>query len=491
MSHKQDRMKKQFDMTKPRKFFWFPALLLAACASYAQSILPEIVSATLRNTGLAETSLSALVLPIQGGAPRLAHLEQRAMAPASTMKLATTLVALEELGPTFRWHTELLSQNRIDAATLRGTLYLRGGGEPNLNWDGLRAMFRSLHAQGVAHIEADIVLDRSLYQPARPDVGVPDFDEAPKAYYNVIPDALVLNGNVIEFSLESNGQKTLVRTQPPLAGVLIDAALSLKDMPCDTWDDDWDAPLVQPSSNSNITVVLRGAFPRNCKTRTRLSLLDRNLYIERFLQAFWQELGGTWKGRVKDGLTPPDALLLVERNSDTLADLVKPINKASDNLMARTLYLTLGTQLPKEGRQDSTFLNANATIHHWFNKNGIATEGLVMENGSGLSRLERISARQLASLLQLGARSNWYAEFASSFPIVAIDGAMRKRLRDSAAAGRARIKTGTLRDAVAVAGYVRDVRNQDWVVVAFINDPQASKGRPALDALIDWVASGR
>ena len=474
-----------------QKFFWLPLLLLATSAACAQTILPENVSAILRNAGLAETSLSALVLPIQGGAPRLAVLEERAMAPASTMKLATTLVALQELGPTFRWHTELLSQGRIDAATLRGTLYLRGGGEPNLNWDGLRAMFRSLRAQGVADLEADLVLDRSRFQPTRPDVGAPDFDESPKAYYNVIPDALVLNGNVIEFNLESNGQKTLVRTQPPLAGILIDADLSLKDMPCDAWDDDWDGPLVKPSSDDTVTVVLRGTFPRNCKTKTRLSLLDRNLYIERFLQAYWHELGGTWKGRVKDGVTPPDALLLVERNSDTLADLVKPINKASDNLMARTLYLTLGTQLPKEGRQENTFLNANASMHNWFNKNGIATEGLVMENGSGLSRLERISARQLASALQVAARSNWFAEFASSLPIVAIDGAMRKRLRDSPAAGRARIKTGTLRDAVAIAGYVRDVRNQDWVVVAFINDPEARKGRPALDALIDWVASGR
>jgi D-alanyl-D-alanine carboxypeptidase/D-alanyl-D-alanine-endopeptidase (penicillin-binding protein 4) len=147
-------------------------------------------------------------------------------------------------------------------------------------------MFRSLRAQGVVHLEADLVLDRSLFQPARPDIAAPDFDEAPKAYYNVIPDALVLNGNVIEFSLESNGQTTSVRAQPPLAGVRIDADLSLKDVPCDAWDDDWDAPLVRPSSDGKLTVVLRGTFPRNCKTKTRLSLLDRNLYIERFLQAF-------------------------------------------------------------------------------------------------------------------------------------------------------------------------------------------------------------
>ena len=474
-----------------QNFFWLPLLLLATSAVCAQTILPENVSAILRNAGLAETSLSALVLPIPGDAPRLAVLEERAMAPASTMKLATTLVALEELGPTFRWHTELLSVGRIDAATLRGTLYLRGGGEPNLNWDGLRAMFRSLRAQGVARLEADIVLDRSLFLPMRPDIGAPDFDESPKAYYNVIPDALVLNGNVIEFSLESNDQKTSVRTQPPLAGVVFDADLTVKDASCDAWDDDWDPPLVKHANDGIVTVVLRGAFPRDCKTKTRLSLLDRNLYIERFLRAFWQELGGTWKGRVKDGLTQRDAQLLVERNSETLADLVRPVNKASDNLMARTLYLTLGTQLPKEGRSDSTFVNANASIRNWFNKNGIATDGLVMDNGSGLSRLERISARQLASALQVAARSNWFAEFASSFPIVAIDGAMRKRLRESPAAGRARIKTGTLRDSVAVAGYVRDVRNQDWVVVAFINDPEARKGRPALDALIDWVASGK
>ena len=114
-----------------QNFFWLPLLLLATSAVCAQTILPENVSAILRNAGLAETSLSALVLPIPGDAPRLAVLEERAMAPASTMKLATTLVALEELGPTFRWHTELLSVGRIDAATLRGTLYLRGGGEPN------------------------------------------------------------------------------------------------------------------------------------------------------------------------------------------------------------------------------------------------------------------------------------------------------------------------------------------------------------------------
>lgn len=472
------------------KRFWLCIACCAALATQAQGTLPEEVSAALHAAQLDTSSLSALVMPIQGGTPRLAHFEQRAMAPASTMKLVTSLVALEELGPVFRWRTQLLSQSDIKGSTLRGPLYLRGGGDPNLSWDSLRALFRSLRSQGVRRLEGDLILDRSYFQPTRPDVGAPPFDETPDAYYNVIPDALLLNGNLIEFALESDQGKSVVRTQPPLDRVRFDAKLSLNDSQCEAWDDDWDKPRVERQANGSTVLLLRGAFPRNCKTTTRLSLLERNVYIERFLRAFWKELGGSWRGQARDGLTPADARLLFERNSSTLAEAIRPVNKASDNAMTRTLYLTLGTLLPTEGRSDNAFQNAETAVKAWFAKRGIADDGLVLENGSGLSRLERISARQLAALLQAGARSNWYAEYASSLPIVAIDGTMRKRLLQSAAAGRARIKTGSLKDVAAVAGYVRGQAGQDWIVVGIVNHPQAKKGRPALDALINWVANG-
>lgn len=472
-------------LSKP---LWLAIACCAALAARAQGTLPEDVSTALRVAQLDPSSLSAVVMPMQGGAPRLAHFEQRAMAPASTMKLVTSLVALEELGPVFRWRTQLLSQSDIKGSILRGPLYLRGGGDPNLSWDSLRALFRSLRSQGVRRLEGDLILDRSFFQPARLDVGAPAFDESPDAYYNVIPDPLLLNGNLIEFAIESDQLQATVRTQPPLDGFQVDVSFSLTDSRCEAWDDNWDKPRVERTRNGSTVLLLRGAFPRNCKTTTRLSLLDRNLYIERFLHAFWKELGGSWRGQARDGLTPPDAKLLFERNSSTLAEAIRPVNKASDNAMARTLYLTLGTLLPTEGRSVSTSQNAEAAVKAWFAKRGIEDDGLVLENGSGLSRLERISARQLAALLQVGATSNWFAEYASSLPIVAIDGSMRKRLLQSAAAGRARIKTGTLRDATAVAGYVRDRVGQDWIVVGIVNHPDAKKGRPALDALINWVA---
>ena len=482
--------KEKSRMTPGCKPFWLAALLCLALSSQAQDILPENVTAALRAAQINPASLSALVLPLAGGAARLAHFDARPMAPASTLKLATTLVALEELGPTFRWQTGLLGKGEQRAEVWRGTLFLRGGGEPNLTWDGMRNLLRSLRAQGIRRLDADLVLDRSFFQPTRPDLGAPAFDESPNAYYNVIPDALLLGGNMVEFSISSDAQQSTVRTQPPLERLRIDADLTLNDSACEAWDDDWDAPQTVLARDGRISVKLRGAFARNCSTKTRLSVLDRNLYIERFVRASWRELGGSWRGQVRDGVTPPDATLLAERKSETLADLVRPVNKVSDNAMARTLYLTLGTQLPASARSDKTLVNAQSAMLAWFARNGVATEGLVFENGSGLSRLERITARQMASLLQIGARSNWYAEFASSLPIVAVDGAMRKRLHDSPAAARARIKTGTLRDAVAIAGYVRDASNQDWVVVAMINDVDAKKGRPALDALVHWAADG-
>ncbi len=485
---KRSSMNKYRNAAFLSKLLWLIACCCTASASHAQDALPGEVSAALRDAQIAQTSISALVLPIQGGTPRLAHLDERPVAPASTMKLVTTLIALEELGPTFRWQTQLLSGGVLKGTSLRGPLYLRGGGDPNLSWDSLRTLLRSLRAQGIRRLDGDLILDRSYFQPARPDIGAPQFDESPDAYYNVIPDALLLNGNLIEFTVESDQRHTSVLTQPQLDQVRIDARLTLTDTPCEAWDDNWDRPRTQMKANGSVALILRGAFPRNCKKTTRLNLLDRNLYIERFVRAAWKELGGTWKGKAIDGLTPQNARLLAERASSTLADAVRPINKTSDNAMTRTLYLTLGTQWSKEGRSDNTFDNAGNSIRNWFAKKGITTEGLVFENGSGLSRVERISPRQMAGLLQAGARSNWFAEFSSSIPIIGIE--VRKSLQESVAASRARIKTGSLRDVSAIAGYVRDKNDQDWIVVATINDPEAKKGRPALDALINWVAAG-
>jgi D-alanyl-D-alanine carboxypeptidase/D-alanyl-D-alanine-endopeptidase (penicillin-binding protein 4) len=466
-------------------------MLLVCAAVQAQAVLPPTVSRALQEGGIPETSLAALVVPLTGGAPVLAYQEDRSMSPASTMKLVTTLVGLDALGPTFRWKTQLLSTATPKGERMSGALYLQGGGDPNLTWDALRGMFRALRTQGVRRIEGDLILDRNLFKPNRPDVDATPFDESPQAYYNVIPDALLVNGNVVDFTLDSTGKKPAVRAHPPLQGMSVQTKLILDDSDCKGWDDDLVSARTQNLPHGKVRVVLEGTFPRNCIAKSRLNLLERNDYIERFVRAFWAELGGSWKGHVRSGTVDPQAQVLLSRSSDSLADVVRLINKPSDNAMTRTLFLTLGENQRSEALAGQSADNAKEVVKSWFEMHNIPTQGLVLDNGSGLSRSERITARQMAGLLQEGVKSNWYAEFASSLPIVGIDGTMRKRNKDSAATGRARIKTGTLRDTAAIAGYVRDRQNKDWIVVGFINDDASKRGRPALDALIQWVAEGQ
>ena len=468
----------------------FYGFALLALNSQAQTTLPDEVRAVLQAVNVPETSFSALVVPAGGGAARLAHLEAQPRSPASTMKLVTTLVALEELGPNFRWNTQLFTTGTPRWGMLRGTLYLQGGGDPNLSWDSLRGMLRSLRAQGVRHIRGDLVLDRNYFKPARPDLGVPQFDETPTAYYNVIPDALLLGSNMLNLTLESDARGTSVVVTPPLQGLRVLAGQTLVDADCKEWDDDTLTASLEPKAGGKTLLRLGGPFPKNCKSSTGLNVIDRNVYIEQFVRSFWSELGGTWQGKVQDGSTPAEAKLLVARQSDTLGNIVKLINKPSDNAMTRSLFMTLGETRKTTPRLERSSDNAVAVVNEWFDRKGLARGRLVLDNGSGLSRSERISATEMAGLLQAGLQSNWYPEFAASLPIAGLDGTMRRRFKDSPLVGKIRVKTGTLRDTAAVAGYVRDVQGKDWVVVAFINDDNSKLGRPALDALIEWVALG-
>lgn len=472
------------------------ALLLAifvSAISAAQESLPRDIEIALEKASLPASSLSLLVMPAGAGAAVLSRMPEQAMVPASTMKLVTSLIALEELGPTFRWKTQLLTDSTIKRETLRGNLYLRGGGDPNLTWDKLAVMLRNLRQQGLRKIKGDIILDRHYFQPTRLDLVAPQFDESPDAYYNVIPDALLIHSNLTSIQIESDADNLTTRLLTPLANVKIGNHLHFNNRPCGEWETDWLPPTIGVAKDRKIEIHVSGGFPRNCKISTHINVLDRDIYIASMIRALWTEMDGSWQGQVRDGLTPAGATLLVERQSETLADTIRIVNKQSDNSMTRVLYLTLGAESASAKNYADHLQAADARVRAWFARQGISTDGLVMENGSGLSRLERISAAQLGAVLKVGARSNWYAEFASSLPIVAVDGTMRKRLKNTAAEGRARIKTGTLKNATSVAGYVRDIKGADWIVVGFINNDETyvSRGRAVLDELINWVASGQ
>jgi serine-type D-Ala-D-Ala carboxypeptidase/endopeptidase (penicillin-binding protein 4) len=473
--------------------FVFAALLAWLPAAQAQ--LPEAVTRQLAAAKIAETSLSVLVL--RGDTALISHLAERPMNPASTIKIATTLVALEQLGPAFRGRTELRSSARLVGDTLMGDLVLRGGADADLNGESLQHMLQALRNQGMRRIEGRLVLDRQLFNPARPDLGVPPFDEWPDSYYNVIPDALLINKNMLQLDMRSNDQQLKLIMQPQLDRVTIESGMTLINGDCARWEDGWKFPDIVKEAGGKIRIVLRGTYPKNCARFNSISVLDRHDYVDRLLREIWERLGGEIAGETVEGTSPADARLLAEHVSRSLPEIVRDTNKPSDNALARTIFLSLGSLEgdPVAGsRPQSTMASlstagrAELAIRGWMRKQGIDDTGMVLENGSGLSRNERMSALQMGRILQAGLRSKWAPEFQSSLPIAGVDGTMRRRLRDSPAGERARIKTGTLKNASAIAGYVPDANGQPCVVVAMINADGAAGGRAAFDALIDWVA---
>ncbi len=446
------------------------------------------VTQALARQKLPLTALSYQIEPVTGTSVALHTLAERsARNPASTMKLVTTLAALDALGPAHRWTTSILTDGLLDNGQLKGNLYLQGGGEPNLTWERVGAMLRVLRNSGIVTIDGDLILDRTLFEPARTDLGAVPFDDTPDAWYNVIPDALTVSDYLITYTLSTDASHMTVQTTPPLAGVTVDNQMTLQDARCDNWSDTWRQPRVHKDNNGAVRITLTGAFPIHCKQVLELGTLDRNLYTERLVRALWREMGGQWNGVAREGKVPAGATSLLARQFDTLADTVRTINKTSHAVKARMLYLTLGAMDGGE-RGQPTLERARQRVTDWIARQGVNPTGIVIENGSGLSRIERISPGQLSALLKASVRHRWYPEFASSLPIVALDGTVKNRMLATSAAGNARLKTGSLRDVAALAGFIRDVNGKDWVVSAFINDPQAAKGRAVLDQLMLCVA---
>ncbi|CDG80703.1 D-alanyl-D-alanine carboxypeptidase/D-alanyl-D-alanine endopeptidase [Janthinobacterium agaricidamnosum] len=482
----------------------FAALLGVVSSVHAQ--LPEPVSRLLRAAAIPEQAISVVVL--RGDTTLLSHGAQQSMQPASTMKMVTTAVGLEQLGPIFRGRTEFRTSADVIDGVLKGDLILHGGADADFNDDALNHMLQNLRKQGIRKIQGDLVLDRQLFQPARPDLGVPPFDETPEWRYNVIPDALLLNTNMLTIDLNSTDGKLTLAMMPELDNVSVTSDMKLINASCATWEDGWRTPETVRGANGKLQVILHGTFPRNCIRSTSINALDRQDYADRLFRSNWKRLGGSFSGIVREApptgqppvATPVGSRLLADHVARALPEVLRDINKNSDNTLARTLFLSLGS-LESDGwlgsrpvalaAPEDTVSRARQVVHDWFQRHHIDDQGLIIENGSGLSRTERISAGQMAALMQAASIGPWAPEFLSSLPIVALDGTMRRRLIGTPAAARARIKTGTLKNVSAIAGYVPDANNQQCVVVAIINHDLVGNGngRAVLDALIEWVAA--
>jgi D-alanyl-D-alanine carboxypeptidase/D-alanyl-D-alanine-endopeptidase (penicillin-binding protein 4) len=461
---------------------------LVGCASASRTEpnqLPASVRDELTRQQLPASALAFKAYPLGARNDGFDWQADVPMRTGSTMKAVTAIVALDRLGPNWRGRTDLLAAGALSDGVLDGALVLRGGADADLDWGGLWQLLRQAREAGIRDVRGGLVIDRSLFQPERED-RVPPFDEAPEFPYNVIPDALHLNGNLLELHLSADATQAQARWFPAWAGLQVDASgLQLVDAPCAQWEDHWQLPLVEANATGWV-VKLRGAFPRNCRQVQGLNLFDRDEVAKTALLQVWRELGGV-AAAASTGATPAGARVVASHRARPLAEVLRSTMKSSDNALTRLVYLRLGAQ--QAGATD-TRAAAQAQVRAWIAQRQLDGSSLVLENGSGLSRSERLSPTLLAQILEAASKEPYAPELMSSLPLAGVDGTMSRRLKDTPAQARARLKTGTLRDTVGLAGFVQDARNRTWVVAALVNhEADASRGRAVVDALMAHIAS--
>jgi D-alanyl-D-alanine carboxypeptidase/D-alanyl-D-alanine-endopeptidase (penicillin-binding protein 4) len=460
-----------------KRILWFIAFLSLPALLHAAP-LPEPVAQALRSAGIPVDSVGLFVQETGAPRPLLAHRARQPMSPASTMKLVTTYAALELLGPAYTWETALYAAAAPQDGVLDGNLYLQGSGDPALTLERFWLLLRDLRMAGLREIRGDLVLDGSRFSTNGGDPGA--FDGDAHRPYNALPEAVLLNFKSTRFRLlpATDGQSVHVLADPAPPQLRIVNQLRAVAGACGDWRDGVSAT-VAGNGGSRLAVTFSGPFPADCGEKSwHLALFDNTAYVDALFRQLWEESGGILSGAARRGETPPAARLLASQESRPLTDQVRDVNKFSNNLMARQLLLTLGNGSEEGGAQ---------AVAAWLSAKKLAFPELVVENGSGLSRREQISAGNLGALLLAAWRSPVMAEFVSSLPIAAVDGTMKKRLRERAVAGHAHIKTGSLKNVRAIAGYVHDAQGRTWALVFLVNHPNAAAAQAAQDALLEWV----
>jgi len=461
--------------------FWVAAWLLCLWVTPVAARdagLPEPVLAQLRAAKIPAAALGAAVVPLSGGKLALRHNERQLFNPASTMKLVTTLAGLELLGPQFTWRTEVLASVAPRDGVLDGDLVFRGGGDPAFVIENLWLLTQRLRALGLREIRGDLVLDRSLFAPISHDPGA--FDGEALRPYNAGPDALLVNYKSVSLSFVPDPESRSVRVfaTPAVAGLVLPATVRADPGPCN----DWRGRLAGDFSDP-LRPQFRGGFPLSCGERTwHLNLLEPTRYFEAVFRALWLAAGGQLSGQVREGVAPPAARVLAVQDSRPLAEVIRDINKFSNNVMARQLFLALSWS--GDAKVPASVARSQGVVADWLLGQGVGREEFVIDNGAGLSREARLTPAALSRLLASAWASPLMPEFIASMPIVGVDGTMKRR---TAAIGSAHIKTGLLVDARAIAGYVLAASGRRYAVVAFVNHTNAGASTPALDALLNWI----
>jgi D-alanyl-D-alanine carboxypeptidase/D-alanyl-D-alanine-endopeptidase (penicillin-binding protein 4) len=458
-------------------------IIPASCWGAGAAGVPAAVTQVIAAQRLPPSAVSFAVIDADSGRLVLSQNPDTPRSPASTIKVVTTFAALDLLGPSFTWHTRAALRGDLNEGVLDGDLILQGGGDPYMTLERWWSFARALRAKGLKEINGDIVIDDTAFSLPPEDPG--EFDGRPNRSYNVLPNALMVNFQSIEFRVvpDAAARRVDIIPSPSPGNLSIENHVRFVAGPCGASAARVDFKV---DSAGWDRVVFSGALSPRCAERSFARvLLHPTTYAFGTFVELWRELGGKFTGKLKVEAAPADAQPLLSFDSLTLGEVVRLTNKYSSNLMARHLLLTMGEE--RLGTP-ATLEKGAAAMADWSRERGLDLQGMDIDNGSGLSRRTHITVLQMAKVLSAAYRSRYAPEFLASLPLAGVDGTLRSRMKMTPA-GAARLKTGHLDGVSGVAGYVTAASGKAYVLVCLVNHARADfgAGEPVHAALVNWI----
>ncbi|WP_371440353.1 D-alanyl-D-alanine carboxypeptidase/D-alanyl-D-alanine-endopeptidase [Methylovorus sp. MM2] len=465
-------------------------LVLVFASAIAHAELPQDVVTALQQAQIPQDNVAVFVQRVDANIPLLIHQVSKPFNPASVMKLLTTYAGLSILGPAYRWRTEVYTDGELVNGVLKGNLILKGYGDPALMAEDYWRLLNSLRQLGIKDIQGNLVIDNTWFAPINDNAGA--FDGELYRSYNAIPSAMLVNLKSTSFKFQISYQHDIsavsITSEPDLPEIKVTNRMQIIPGDCGDWRNKVGYKIKPVAVNDKLnefSLEFNGTYPESCGEKyIELSLVDDAAYAFYLFHKLWLQLGGTIQGTLQRTISPIPATKFTEQTSEPMADIVRRINKYSNNLMARQLLLTIGAEKIATPANE---VGGTKAITDWLASKRMSFPELVIDNGAGLSRNARISAQHLGTLLLDAYASPVMPEFMSSLPILSLDGTMARRMKDSPLSGRAHLKTGSLNGVSTIAGYVLDNKGRRWAMVFMINHPLAANSKVAQDALINWV----
>ncbi len=443
--------------------------------------LPKSVKKLLRKYRIPEKNISIYVKDLNADKPLIELNTRKLRNPASTMKLLTTYAALKILKPNYTWKTEAWIRGEIKEGVLEGDLILKGYGDPFLVHQNYWKFVQGLRDKGLVEIKGNVIIDNSYFDIPETDSG--EFDNRPYRTYNAIPSALMYNFQASRFLFRPNEKKRRVDIVPyPWISEFsyINKVKYVKGR-CRR------AHYFPSFKKNNKELKISGQYASGCGQQYILRVLSKPAqHAFNGFRDFWRGLGGKMGDVMEQGTVQKGDRRFHTYYSDSLGNQIRIINKWSNNVMTRQLLLSLGA---KKFGKPGTLEKGRRAILEVLSNNGIDSKGVVIDNGSGLSRTARITASQHAQLLERAWRDEFMPEFVSSLSLSGLDGTLVNRFRNDDMRGRTHMKTGTLKNSKAIAGYMLNRKGKWLVVVMHHNGAKigAGRGSKIQNAMLRWA----